>query len=69
MAKPRLLVTRFAPHAQQVANLLNEQGIFCHAQPLLEVKANTNSVYPFYRLFRTLQHNSLVIKPVCVKCM
>lgn len=39
MAKPRLLVTRFAPHAQQLSALLNEHGIYTIAQPLLEVNA------------------------------
>lgn len=38
MLKPRLLVTRFAPHAQRLANRLNEQGIFAVAQPLLTVQ-------------------------------
>lgn len=37
MVKPRLLITRFAPHAQQLADLLNEQGIYSLAQPLLEI--------------------------------
>ena len=39
MAKPRLLITRFAPHAQRLADLLNEQGIYSLAHPLLEIKA------------------------------
>ncbi len=38
MAKPRLLVTRFAPHALRLANLLNSQGIFALAQPLLKIQ-------------------------------
>ena len=38
MVKPRLLVTRFAPHALRLANQLNSQGIFALAQPLLEVQ-------------------------------
>lgn len=38
MAKPRLLITRFAPDAQRLANLLNAQGIFSLAQPLLCVQ-------------------------------
>ena len=43
MAKPRLLITRFAPHAQRLGNLLNEQGVYSLAQPLLEIQA-TRSV-------------------------
>ena len=38
MVKPRLLITRFAPHASRLANQLNSQGIFALAQPLLEVQ-------------------------------
>lgn len=38
MTKPRLLVTRFAPHASRLANQLNMQGIFAVAQPLLEAQ-------------------------------
>jgi len=38
MAKPRLLITRFAPDAQRLADLLNAQGIFALAQPLLCVQ-------------------------------
>lgn len=38
MAKPRLLITRFAPDAQRLADLLNTQGIFALAQPLLDVQ-------------------------------
>ncbi len=38
MAKPRLLVTRFAPHASRLAERLNAQGVFALAQPLLAVK-------------------------------
>lgn len=37
--KPRLLVTRFAPHAQQLADNLSEVGYFSIAQPLLTVTA------------------------------
>ncbi|MCP4326233.1 MAG: uroporphyrinogen-III synthase [Psychromonas sp.] len=59
MAKPRLLITRFAPHAQRVAELLNEQGIFCHAQPLLEVKVNQNCNSPF------LKHYDFIIAISC----
>ena len=36
---PRLLVTRFAPHAELLANSLNEIGCFSIAQPLLTVTA------------------------------
>ncbi|HEY5715135.1 MAG TPA: uroporphyrinogen-III synthase [Psychromonas sp.] len=38
MTEARLLVTRFAPHAQRLTDLLNEQGIFAVAQPLLAVQ-------------------------------
>lgn len=38
MDKPRLLVTRFAPHASRLADQLNAQGVFALAQPLLEIK-------------------------------
>jgi uroporphyrinogen-III synthase len=38
MKKERLLVTRFAPHAQRLADLLNAQGIVAFAQPLLAVQ-------------------------------
>ncbi|WP_415225649.1 uroporphyrinogen-III synthase [Psychromonas sp.] len=38
MAKPRLLITRFAPDAQRLADFLNAQGIFALAQPLLSVQ-------------------------------
>ncbi|MCW8996382.1 MAG: uroporphyrinogen-III synthase [Psychromonas sp.] len=38
MAKPRLLVTRFAPHAARLANQLNAQGVFALPQPLLEIQ-------------------------------
>jgi len=51
MAKPRLLITRFAPHAQRLADLLNEQGIYSLAQPLLEIKAATDCIYPFKRKY------------------
>ncbi|KPU81995.1 uroporphyrinogen III synthase HEM4 [Psychromonas sp. PRT-SC03] len=37
MLKPRLLITRFAPHADRLAQLLNEQDVFSIAQPLYEV--------------------------------
>ena len=35
--EPRLLVTRFAPHAERLANSLNDSGCFSIAQPLLTV--------------------------------
>lgn len=49
MAKPRLLITRLAPDAQRLADLLNAQGIFALAQPLLCVQktaefANARSI-------------------------
>ncbi|WP_298942214.1 uroporphyrinogen-III synthase [uncultured Psychromonas sp.] len=37
--EPRLLVTRFAPHAERLANSLNDIGFFSLAQPLLTVTA------------------------------
>lgn len=46
MAKPRLLVTRFAPHALRLANLLNAQGIFAVAQPLLDVQKTAEFADP-----------------------
>ena len=47
MAKPRLLITRFAPHAERLANLLNDQGIYSLAQPLLKIKPVANLRQPF----------------------
>jgi len=38
MTEMRLLVTRFAPHAQRLTDLLNAQGIVAVAQPLLAVQ-------------------------------
>lgn len=38
MSKPRLLVTRFAPHAQRLTALLNAHGVVAFAQPLLQVQ-------------------------------
>ncbi|WP_156801477.1 uroporphyrinogen-III synthase [Psychromonas sp. CNPT3] len=40
MLKPRLLITRFEPHASRLVKLLNEQGVFSLAQPLLEVQSS-----------------------------
>ena len=37
--EPRLLVTRFAPHAERLTNSLNDIGCFSIAQPLLMVTA------------------------------
>lgn len=37
MLAARLLVTRLSPHAERLANSLNENGIYAHAQPLLTV--------------------------------
>lgn len=42
MVKPRLLITRFAPHAQCLADLLNKQGVYSIAQPLLEINPVIN---------------------------
>jgi len=46
MKEVRLLVTRFAPHAQRLTALLNAQGTVAFAQPLLAVQKTTefNSV-------------------------
>ena len=46
MVKPRLLVTRFAPHALRLANLLNAQGIYAIAQPLLGVQKSEEFANP-----------------------
>ena len=59
MAKARLLITRFAPHAQRLADLLNERGIFCLAQPLLEVKAIDDCCKPF------IKHYDFIIAISC----
>lgn len=42
MLKPRLLITRFAPHAARLAHLLNEHGVFSLAQPLLKVEISSD---------------------------
>jgi len=49
MAKPRLLITRFAPDAQRLADSLIEHGIYSIAQPLLKTEAVVNNVDPFTR--------------------
>jgi uroporphyrinogen-III synthase len=41
MKEARLLVTRFAPHAQRLVNLLNAQGTVAFAQPLLALQKTT----------------------------
>ena len=51
MAKPRLLITRFAPHAQRLADLLNEQGIFSLAQPLLKIEPVKGSISSFTKSY------------------
>jgi uroporphyrinogen-III synthase len=51
MPKPRLLVTRFAPHAKQLANLLNEQGIYSIAQPLLKIVPVAKLNSPFIKTY------------------
>jgi uroporphyrinogen-III synthase len=38
MNKPRLLVTRFAPHGQRLTDLLNVHGVAAFSQPLLQVQ-------------------------------
>ena len=59
MAKPRLLITRFTPHAQRLADLLNEQGIYSLAQPLLEIKVVEHCVNPF------IKHYDFIIAISC----
>ena len=59
MAKPRLLITRFAPHAQRLASVLNEQGIYSLAQPLLEIKSVDNCINPF------IKHYDFIIAISC----
>ncbi|MEI6898176.1 MAG: uroporphyrinogen-III synthase [Psychromonas sp.] len=59
MAKARLLVTRFASHAQRLTDLLNEQGIYAVAQPLLEIKPVENCLPPF------TQHYDFIIAISC----
>ncbi|WP_369433941.1 uroporphyrinogen-III synthase [Psychromonas sp. MME1] len=44
MSTPRLLVTRFEPHATRLANILKEHGIFAHAQPLLTMAESTADI-------------------------
>lgn len=51
MPKPRLLITRFAPHAQCLADLLNEQGIYSLAQPLLEIQPVLAPNSPFVKTY------------------
>lgn len=41
MTEARLLVTRFAPHAQRLTDLLNAQGTVAFAQPLLALEKTT----------------------------
>ena len=41
MNKPRLLVTRFAPHGQRLTALLKKHGVAAFAQPLLQVQQTT----------------------------
>jgi len=41
MKEVRLLVTRFAPHAQRLTDLLNAQGTIAFAQPLLALQKTT----------------------------
>tara|TARA_R110001583_G_scaffold7720_10_gene38009 strand:- start:33820 stop:34560 length:741 start_codon:yes stop_codon:yes gene_type:complete len=51
MLKPRLLITRFAPHAQRLADLLNEQGIYSVAQPLLKIEPMVALKQPFTKKY------------------
>jgi len=44
ITKPRLLVTRFSPHAEMLAEQLNHVGCFSIAQSLLTVKPLVDSV-------------------------
>jgi len=49
MVKPRLLITRFEPHAQRLADLLNEQGVYSLAQPLLKIEPVDDCCEPFIK--------------------
>jgi len=51
MAKPRLLITRFEPHAQILSDLLNENGIYSVAQPLLQIKPVVATEKPLYKVY------------------
>ncbi|MFT7423096.1 MAG: uroporphyrinogen-III synthase [Psychromonas sp.] len=53
MKELRLLVTRFAPHAQRLANLLNAQGTVAFAQPLLTLQKTAE----FNRVSKVLEKN------------
>ncbi|WP_413700752.1 uroporphyrinogen-III synthase [Psychromonas sp. KJ10-10] len=54
MPKPRLLITRFAPHAQRLADLLNEQGLYSLAQPLLEIVPVVTTSNPFVKKYHAI---------------
>ena len=56
MVKPRLLVTRFSPYAERLANQLNSQGIFALAQPLLEVQKSAEFVNARFVFTKTYDH-------------
>lgn len=47
MANPRLLVTRFSPQGIELADALNEAGIYSIAEPLLEVRQVADAHFPF----------------------
>ena len=51
MAKPKLLITRFKPHAQRLSDLLNEHGIYTIAQPLLEIHPVEGASFPFSQYY------------------
>lgn len=51
MAKPRLLITRFEPHAQTLSDLLSENGIYSIAQPLLQIKPVAATEIPLGKVY------------------
>jgi len=51
MVKPRLLVTRFEPHAERLTRLLNDGGIYSLSQPLLRIEAVDNASKPFIKTY------------------
>ena len=56
MVKPRLLVTRFSPHGERLANTLNASGIFALAQPLLEVKKSAEFENAYFVFTKTYDY-------------
>lgn len=56
------MITRFAPHAQRLADLLNEKGIYSLAQPLLEIVPVAELKRPFkkqYQIIIAVSHNAV----------